>query len=104
MLEYLGYTVELVNDPQQALEMLTRKPAFYSLMLSDYTMPKMTGEQLAKQAKAQDPKLAIVLMTGASDHIESLQFHTLSKPFGLELLSAALKTEVARARTIKTLQ
>lgn len=69
MLEKLGYRVETVNDASDAVDLFCREPDKYQLVISDMTMPKMTGDRLADQIKKIRPATPIILCTGFSEKI-----------------------------------
>jgi len=60
----LGYAATGETDPAQALAMIQERPDDFDLLLTDFTMPKMTGLELARAATAAKPGLKIVMMTG----------------------------------------
>jgi PAS domain S-box-containing protein len=66
----LGYQVHTCIHPQEALALLTRSLTPIDLLITDMTMPKMTGLALAQAAWQVHPKLPVVLCTGYSDQIE----------------------------------
>ncbi len=65
-LEHLGYTVTVCTDPGAALELFRNNPNQYDALLTDQTMPKMTGEDLATQILQCNAKLPIIVFTGFS--------------------------------------
>ena len=67
--ERLGYKVEIHSSSLDALEAFNRNPEYYDIVITDQTMPKMTGAQLAKQLIALRPDIPIILCTGFSDVI-----------------------------------
>ncbi len=64
MLERLGYTVTARAGSLEALETLRSDPEAFDLVVTDMTMPNMTGIQLAAELKMVRPELPIVLCTG----------------------------------------
>lgn len=60
-----NYEIVLANNGPEAIEQL-RKDAFH-LMISDYMMPGMTGAQVLKQAKAIQPDMIRIMLTGHAD-------------------------------------
>jgi putative two-component system response regulator len=60
-----GYFVEAVGSAAAALEVLDRER--FTLMLCDIRMPGMTGLDLLRQAVANDPSLAVVMLTAVND-------------------------------------
>ena len=67
--ERLGYTVEIHSSSLDALAAYKRDPNHYDIVITDQTMPKMTGAQLAKELIAIRPDIPIILCTGFSDVI-----------------------------------
>ena len=96
MLQSLGYRVSVCLNPLDALQQL-QKADDIDLLLTDLTMPEMTGIELAKKLKQQKPDLPIILYTGYLDllHKSELQNgtinHLLRKPFTIEDLSQAIR-------------
>jgi len=66
MLGKLGYEVVVTTLPQVALEMVRADPSRFALVITDQTMPGMTGLGLASQLLKIRPGLPILLMTGFS--------------------------------------
>lgn len=69
MLEHHGYYVEAYTDSKEALERFRSDPYRYDIVLTDMTMPDLTGDQLAKEMLEIRPELPIVLCTGFSERI-----------------------------------
>lgn len=67
MLERLGYRVTARTSSIEALEVFRSKPGEFDLVITDQTMPNMTGENLAKELLALSPEIPIVLCTGFSE-------------------------------------
>lgn len=93
MLEELGFTVEIANDGQSALQRLgaTDQPRI-DVVLSDIVMPgPIDGVGLADAARALHPELRILLASGYTERLPTdLGLRILAKPFSIEALSAAL--------------
>jgi CheY-like chemotaxis protein len=69
MLTRLGYRVETAMTPLAALDQFQSNPKKFDLVITDMTMPQMTGLQLVKRIKAVNPKVPVVLCTGFSAYI-----------------------------------
>jgi len=69
MLERKGYQVTTAANGEEALRLLRKSPDRFDVLVSDQTMPYITGLALAKQAHEIKPHLPVVLMTGYSDMI-----------------------------------
>jgi signal transduction histidine kinase/CheY-like chemotaxis protein/PAS domain-containing protein len=89
----LGYQVTICNDPEQALELFAATPALFDLVITDMTMPHMTGVELAVALLARRPKLPIILCTGFSEIINEAKAQALG--IRRVLMKPILKTEVA---------
>lgn len=62
----MGYSAVMETDSTRALERVKNNPAHYDLVLTDMTMPRLDGFELAKQIKKINPDIAVVLATGFS--------------------------------------
>jgi CheY-like chemotaxis protein len=60
----LGYEVAVANDPIRALELLRNTPAAFDLVITDYSMPRMSGVEFARLVMTLRPGLPVVLLTG----------------------------------------
>ena len=68
-LERLGYTVTTRTSSHEALEVLQQSPEEFDLIITDMTMPNLTGDKLAEKIKAICKDIPIILCTGFSDKI-----------------------------------
>ena len=71
MLEHLGYRVTALTDSREALQLFSEDPSRFDLVLTDQTMPFMTGEDLGKEMMRLRPDIPIILSTGYSDLISA---------------------------------
>jgi signal transduction histidine kinase/ActR/RegA family two-component response regulator len=71
MLEHLGYNVTAAMDSEEALKLFSGKPSEFDLVMTDQTMPAMTGEDLGKELMRIRPDIPVILCTGYSDLISS---------------------------------
>jgi PAS domain S-box-containing protein len=69
MLERLGYTVSTRTCGVEALELFKTQPEKYDLIITDLTMPNMTGEKLARELLKIHSGIPIILCTGFSDQL-----------------------------------
>ena len=85
-----GFEVVTVENPRDALTILSENPSI-DLLLTDLVMPQMSGRQLAEQARALHPGLAVLFMSGYpqglldGDEVDENPPH-LEKPFHAEEL------------------
>jgi CheY-like chemotaxis protein len=69
ILERLGYKVTPKTDSQEALEEFAALPERFDLVITDMTMPKMTGDQLARRIMDIKPDIPVILCTGFNETI-----------------------------------
>jgi signal transduction histidine kinase/ActR/RegA family two-component response regulator len=103
MLTRLGYQVVDYADPRDALARLGRTPPAADVLLTDLSMPNLSGIELASQIRARAASLPIVLMTGMVDteHADAARASGVSavvqKPFSQGELRAALDAAMRSA-------
>ncbi|HYA13496.1 MAG TPA: PAS domain S-box protein [Syntrophales bacterium] len=69
MLQRLNYDVVAVRSSPEALKIFLDEPDRFDMVITDMTMPKMTGIELAKKVMEVRPNMPIILCTGFSDRI-----------------------------------
>lgn len=101
MLESIGYRVTIAYHPLNALEIFSRKPSAFDIVVTDLTMPKMTGFDLAQEIRKINPGLPVVIVSGylleermKLEKDEKTQF--LKKPFELSEISEVLRRSLDR--------
>lgn len=67
LLERAGYQVRVFLDPSRALEAIQASPAAFDVLLTDMTMPAMTGIELATEAARAGSTMPVVLLSGWVD-------------------------------------
>lgn len=70
MLERLGYRVTLCTDSTLALTLVRNDPGEFDLLVTDQTMPGMTGLELARNILQIRPDFPIILCTGYSNLVD----------------------------------
>jgi PAS domain S-box-containing protein len=70
MLERLGYKVDAKMSSIEALEFFRSKPDQFDLVITDLTMPKMTGDKLVQEILSIRPDIPVILCTGFSEKID----------------------------------
>ena len=68
VLREAGYRTALASDGPEALEVAARLGPF-DLLITDVMMPTMTGDELARRLRLNEPKLKILYLTGYSDQL-----------------------------------
>jgi CheY-like chemotaxis protein len=66
-LERLGYRITARTSSVEALEAFRANPAAFDLVITDMTMPNMTGDQLARELMAVKPGIPVIICTGFSE-------------------------------------
>ena len=69
MLKELGYNVVTKKSSVEALELFRADPGRFDLVITDMTMPKMTGDKLARELMKIRPDIPVILCTGFSPKI-----------------------------------
>ncbi len=69
MLERLGYKVTVTTKSIEALEIFREDPQKFDLVITDMTMPDITGDELAKTLMLIRPDIPIIVCTGYSEKI-----------------------------------
>jgi len=69
MLSRLGYEVTTFANPTEALNFFSAQPDCFDLVITDMTMPKLTGDNLAQNIMQIRPDMPIILCSGFSDLI-----------------------------------
>ena len=69
ILERLGYKPEIRTNPVKALELFRSDPDLFDLVITDMTMPQMSGETLAKEILNIRPDMPVILCTGFSEKV-----------------------------------
>jgi CheY-like chemotaxis protein len=69
MLERLGYRVESKTDSMDALNLFRSDPEAFDLVITDMTMPNLTGDKLAGELISIRPNIPVIICTGFSERI-----------------------------------
>lgn len=95
ILKRAGYLTDVVADAKHAL--LLFEPGKFDLVITDYEMPGMKGDELASIIKSQAPAQPVIILTGYLEKLEGAQKTivadaVLGKPFPMaELLDTITK-------------
>lgn len=97
MLGGLGYFVRPVSDPKTALAVFRENPTSWDLVITDQTMPFMTGRELTENILAVRPAMPVLICTGYSELLDAVGAAKtgakgfMHKPYTLASLSKAVK-------------
>ncbi|MFV1982611.1 MAG: response regulator [Thiohalomonadales bacterium] len=92
LLDIHGFEVTVTNSASEGLEIFKNNPESFDLVITDQTMPGMTGIELSKNLRQLNNSLPIVLCTGYSEQVSSENAHLhgisefLTKPVSREVL------------------
>jgi PAS domain S-box-containing protein len=94
-LESLGYQVTTRTDPIEALEVFKLQPDRFDMVITDMTMPKMTGKELSENLLRIKPSLPVILCTGFSASMDESR----AAAIGIKALifKPILKRDIAQA-------
>ena len=97
MLTQLGYQVVSFTKSSEALRYLETNPDAVDLLITDQTMPKLTGLDLVEKARVHKANLPVVLCSGYGDQellarARRAKVRFAPKPVSLRELSAAMRT------------
>ena len=88
MLERLGYEVIAATSSARALEIFRAQPDRFDLVITDMTMPGMTGKELATELLRIRPDIPIILCTGFSEFISEEEARLMGiREFAIKPLS-----------------
>jgi len=93
--------VHVANDGEEGLRMFKRYARDWALVVSDITMPKMTGIELYREIHAADPEMRVILVSGDADGKyhdafanDSTRPLLLKKPFTLKSFADVVREHV----------
>jgi CheY-like chemotaxis protein len=104
MLESLGYRVSIRTDSLEGLNIFRREADRFDLVITDMTMPGMTGDRLAAELLNVRPDVPIILCTGFSERITPEKAKTigikdfLMKPVTKSQLAQTIRNVLDEAR------
>jgi PAS domain S-box-containing protein len=96
-LSQLGYDVQSLDDAVEALKFYQRDPKQYDLIITDMTMPKLTGEMLVKEIFKINPETPVIMCSGyPNDAIKNRMNAAgvktfLQKPYRMRTLAKAVQ-------------
>jgi PAS domain S-box-containing protein len=102
ILELHGYQVTIRTSSTEALETFSASPESFDLVITDQTMPKMTGAELSAALLKIMPDLPVILCTGYSSKISAATARKIGiadfsmKPFDMEQLVRTVRTVLDR--------
>ena len=101
ILHRLGYNVKAFECPDEALRWIRSNPGVVDLLVTDLTMPKLTGLQLSQAVVRLQPGTPVILTSGLAAQVSREEAclagvtHILPKPVTLEILGATIQSALA---------
>jgi len=77
-----GHIVERAQDGREALDKISA--GTFDLVITDRSMPKASGDEVARAAKARNPATPVILLTGFGD----LMHDASERPSGVDLIQS----------------
>jgi len=94
MLDRLGYNVIALTSSVDALEVFQENPENFDVVLTDLTMPDMTGVQLSQKLRGIRPDIPVIIFTGFSEQINETKALSLGvKGF---IMKPVVKSKLAK--------
>jgi len=96
-----GHEIVTADDGAEALDLITRRPGGFDLLVADIRMPVMDGIALALATARDHPDIIILLMTAYADQrerasgLDRLIHDVITKPFTLDAIRAAIAGALA---------
>ncbi len=97
LLETLGYRTTVFDDPREALSAFTATPSGFDAVLTDLSMPQMSGEEFTRSLRALRPTLPVIVSSGMASQLDAEELKSLGvagvllKPWRLEEAVATLQ-------------
>ncbi|MEE9905953.1 MAG: PAS domain S-box protein [Chlorobium sp.] len=107
LLTKLGFNVTALDSPVEALELFSQKPDQFNLVITDLTMPLMSGIELAVELHKARPLLPVILMTGYGKDIGHKDLErsgivkSLHKPVKIPELTTTINQLITRPASVK---
>lgn len=101
VLQKIGYDVTTATGSVEAMELFARDPYAFDLVLTDMTMPGLTGDVLIERMKTLRPDVRAILCTGFSERLSEARLSALGveamlmKPISVATLDAAIRSALS---------
>lgn len=97
MLHRMGYTVTAKSNSEDALKVFLEKPDAFDLLITDMTMPDMSGDELALKVMSVRPDFPVIICSGYNKKLAGEKIrhtgikHFLTKPLEIRELSRVIR-------------
>ncbi len=98
-------SVEVFNDSLEAIEFITREPV--DVVITDLMMPRIGGMEVLRQAKAMNPEVVVIIITGHGSLETAIQairegaYDYIKKPFKLQEMEIVFNNAVEKVNLIR---
>jgi PAS domain S-box-containing protein len=99
MLDMLGYRVTATTKSVEALKIFQNAPDDFDIVITDQTMPSLSGTDLAKEILKITPDMPIILCTGYSDKVDEI----IAKKVGIKEFLMKPVTEIKISEVLNRL-
>jgi CheY-like chemotaxis protein len=102
MLQQLGHECISCSDPREAMTVISQQADSLDLLITDYSMPGMTGLELLAFCRSDCTNLPVVISTGYGENSSGFparqdrNFDLLDKPYNLDKLQNAIERALQR--------
>lgn len=96
-LKKLGYHVQTFTSATKALAKFKTDPSYFDLMITDSTMPELTGEALAEETLKLRPDMPVILCSGYHGKVDEKKIAAigikafLHKPYNMKILASIVR-------------
>ena len=104
LLQRLGYCVSSFSNGKSALAAFKANPDDFDLVITDMTMPKLTGVELTLMIREIRPEIPVILCTGFSEHIDEKKADSIGisayimKPIGKSVVANTVRDVLDRKK------
>jgi PAS domain S-box-containing protein len=98
ILQWLGYRVTTLTSSVEALNLFRRNPDAFDLIITDHSMPRLTGRELAAELFSIRPDIPIIICTGFSTNISEQETaapnvrHVIMKPLVIKEIAWTVRS------------
>jgi DNA-binding NtrC family response regulator len=98
-LERSGYSVETHTEPPKAIEAFAAEPRRYSVVITDLTLPGISGEELVTALRKHNPDLPAIITSGYPFQPSQPNTEFVQKPFLPKMLAEVIARMLSGAKT-----
>jgi CheY-like chemotaxis protein len=99
-LKHVGYDVLTASNGLEGVEIFRSCPDLIDLVLTDLSMPVMTGNEAIHHIRLTRPDIKVLCMTGDSENVRVNAILVLAKPFSLKTLQHSISCLLTNATNL----